>query len=158
MRDASNMKLVLSIVTLVISLTSCSGYSKLKEGATCYIRNPQPTDGIYEKGASGLNVVDSNDHNDTLTLNHNTFLDARSFYRIKIGAVHQDGKVELIIYLNREGADDFADLTESNTGSKLYYLVDGMLVYSVNIGAQIMDGSTFMVVSKKQFDKLFKTF
>lgn len=151
------MNKLMTISIAALFLTACSAPKKTDSKSWYEIRNPKSTDGIYEQSTPTLTFPDITNRDSNYLVDSYPFITPEDFYNItKDSEQPYPDKIVLSINLTRDGADLFAELTARNTDKRLFFVVNDFVVNAPKIISQIQDGSTFIVLPKKQLDKLFK--
>lgn len=152
------MKTIFIVLSFAFLLVACSTTQRRSESnPRYYLKTSKDTDGVYEKGATGMKVVDVKNRQDTFDLNSNTFLSASHYHIIEMIPEKSDGKnVFVVVYLTREGADIYAELTEKNIGKEIHFVINDKVVFSSKIMAKITAGDLYMRIPKNYFKKHFR--
>jgi len=138
---------------------SCSTVNTSAIKNKYFIRNVSNNDGFYEaaKNDNGVKTSLYTDSNQIYLINKTPSITASYFepiYLIDEPSLPEN-EVLFVIYFSPEGADKFAEITDSNIGERIFLVIDGKIISNPIVNARIDGGSFGTVINKEQFNKLF---
>jgi preprotein translocase subunit SecD len=122
----------------------------------CKIKKLNKFDGFYELDTKGIEFKTVFDSSSIYKLHEKPFINSSSIHHIFIKKHKNDSLIELDITLDSENVEKYAKLTENNIGKMIFFVIDGFILANPTVNCKIENGTFYLSIERKLFQKLFK--